>query len=737
MTKPMSRRDFLKLAGAGAATSAVLTGCGPASRYVTREPYTRMPEYTYNGESTYFATTCRECSAGCGLVVRTMQGRAIKVEGNKNNPVNMGKTCARGQVTLQGLYNPDRIKNPGKHTRGSNTWSSSEGSGFQEITWLEAVNTVSSAISDNEPDEIAFLLGMSPDHLFDLVTELTKTIGAPPPVRFGALGMFEARNTLLRACERVLGTAALPFFDMGEADVVFSFGANFLETWLSPVAQTREFARFRQRNPGGRGYTVQFEARMSQTAAKADEWIPSKPGSEAQLVLAIGRLVAEMRGVSVPRVFAGADVEAAVSAADVSVEAIEHVAQLFAEAQRPLAIPGGAALAQAAGLDVAHAVLALNALVGSVGRPGGVFLSAVAPLADESQAPASLREMQAFIDRLNSGKVKVLFIHGVNAVFELPASLGFDEALAQVPQVVSFATFPDETALQADYVFPDHHGLEAWGYQKVATGTKVPVLSGSQPVVVPMYNTKSTVDVLLAAAALPRGRAGGALAKALDFPDELAFIQGKLASLMSDASGYFTAPEINTFTAYFQQNGGWWGTQDQRITPEASGALDGALNPAEPAYDGDGGFHFIPFVSPVLGEAGANKPWLQEVPDPTTTVMWNTWVEINPVTAEELGIEDQDVVRVVSPEGSVEATVYKYPGIRPDTVAMPFGQGHRVFGRFAAMRGANPTDLLGTRLNAAGDLAFGSMKVRIEKTGRKRELARLEGALGVYGFDAK
>ena len=103
MSHKISRRDFLKLAGVGAATTAVLTGCGPAARFVQREPYTKMPEYTYNGLSTYYATTCRECSAGCGLVVRTMQGRAIKVEGNPNNPVNLGKTCARGQATLEGL----------------------------------------------------------------------------------------------------------------------------------------------------------------------------------------------------------------------------------------------------------------------------------------------------------------------------------------------------------------------------------------------------------------------------------------------------------------------------------------------------------------------------------------------------------------------------------------------------------------------------------------------------------
>ena len=123
MSKQFSRRDFLKLTGVGAATTAVLTGCGPASRYVKREPYMQMPEYTYNGLSTYYATTCRECAAGCGLVVRTSQGRALKTEGNANNPLNLGKTCARGQATLHGLYNPDRVTDPMK--------------GSSKLTWDE------------------------------------------------------------------------------------------------------------------------------------------------------------------------------------------------------------------------------------------------------------------------------------------------------------------------------------------------------------------------------------------------------------------------------------------------------------------------------------------------------------------------------------------------------------------------------------------------------------------------
>jgi anaerobic selenocysteine-containing dehydrogenase len=117
--------------------------------------------------------------------------------------------------------------------------------------------------------------------------------------------------------------------------------------------------------------------------------------------------------------------------------------------------------------------------------------------------------------------------------------------------------------------------------------------------------------------------------------------------------------------------------------------------------------------------------------------MWNTWVEINPETAKELGVTNDDVVKIVTEAGEVEAPVYLYPAIRPDTVAMPFGQGHTAYGRFAQGRGVNPAKILGLHFNEAGDLAFAGMKVKVEKTGKKRELSRLEGKLGVYGFETK
>ena len=161
--------------------------------------------------------------------------------------------------------------------------------------------------------------------------------------------------------------------------------------------------------------------------------------------------------------------------------------------------------------------------------------------------------------------------------------------------------------------------------------------------------------------------------------------------------------------------------------------LESAISVDTPEFEGDGEFVLLPFVSPVMGEAGANKPWLQEVPDPTTTVTWNTWAEINPETAHELGIENDDIVKIVSDAGAIEVSVYLYPAIHPGVIAVPYGQGHTAYGRYAQGRGANPFDLVSPKFNEAGDLAFAAMKVKIEKTGKKRELARLESKMGVYG----
>ncbi len=402
----------------------------------------------------------------------------------------------------------------------------------------------------------------------------------------------------------------------------------------------------------------------------------------------------------------------------------------FGGRSRNGAIPGGAAFGSSNGVEAAQAVLVLNALVDNLGKVGGVFLSP-SPVVKTNlpHVPNSVVEVNELIRRMQQGELKALFVHGINPVFELPAGLGFNAALAKVPQVISFASFPDETSMQADYILPDHTGLESWGYQKASGGADRTVISGSQPVVAPFYNTRATADVFLAAA---QG-IGGDLATALPYTDVVDYMENSLVDLVTQ-EGYFNAPNIKSFMAEFQQFGGWWSALPGLRFPFGPHALSLPLSQDLATFDGTGDFYLFTFMSPILGDGtGANKPWLQETPDPTTTVMWDSWLEINPATADYLGIKDDDVVKVTSSLGEIEAVVYRYPAIRPDTVAIPFGQGHTVFGRYAQGRGANPGNLLSLIFNGADDLAYTATKVHIEKTGRTKPLSRLESRLGVYG----
>ena len=225
---------------------------------------------------------------------------------------------------------------------------------------------------------------------------------------------------------------SLLFFDMGNSDLIFSFGANFAETWLSPVAYTRGFSQMRQGTPGRRGYLVQFEPRMSQTAMTADKWIPVAPGTEGQVALALGRLVADIQGIALPAAFSAVDVDAVAEMSGLERAELEKLAELFANAESPLAIPGGSPLGQSNGFDSAQAILALNVLAGNLGKEGGIFITPSTGVnEDVYHHPATMKEIAALVEKMTAGEIKALFVHGVNPVFELPPALGFSEALEQ------------------------------------------------------------------------------------------------------------------------------------------------------------------------------------------------------------------------------------------------------------------------------------------------------------------
>ncbi|NOZ05646.1 MAG: molybdopterin-dependent oxidoreductase [Chloroflexi bacterium] len=733
MGKKISRRKFLKVGATAGATAALVAGCSSDLRPYRRslEPPLRSPEEALPGEAVWYASTCGQCPSGCGIVVRVIEGRARKIEGNPEHPLNRGRLCARGQAGLQALYNPDRFPSPVRQSsRGSRD--------FQAVYWDDALDLLAGKLKEADPQSVAFLGGVMSDNLFDLASRFMKGTGAAPPVVFDLLSALEGRTTLAAASKALFGVPALPVFDVGQAEVVFSFGANFLETWLSPVYYGRSFGNMRRGRLRGRGYLVQFEPRMSMTAASADEWVPVKPGTEGLVAQAIGKIVAERRkAANVAGLYKDVVVGDVADASGVSAEQLGKLARIFDTVDHALAIPGGALAGRNNGLEATLAVQALNVVAGNLGQPGGLSLSPDVPSESlvTASVPASYADVQALIERMKAGQVQVLMVHGANPVFELPKASGFREALGQVPFVVSFAPFADETAVQADLVLPDHTYLESWGYRLVAAGGDRPVVSAQQPAVQPLYDTRSTAEVLLNLAQ----RLGGSAAKALPWKSVREHLQSAIGPLQALPGGNLHAASTDAFIEEWQSHGGWWTTQEKSGAPGASKeVLSSTLVVPNADFAGDAQkfpFHLLPYPSILLSDGrGANQPFLQEAPDPMTTVAWNNWVEINPKTAAKLKVTTGDIVKVTSPQGEIELSVYVYPGIRPDTVAIPVGQGHSDYGRFAQGRGSNVMDLLAPLTEKAGGaLAWAATRVKITPTGRKATpmLARTESAEGV------
>ena len=708
MTK-ISRRRFIQ-AGSMAAAASVLSGCSlNLQRIEYLESYNEPPEEGLPGESLWYASTCRQCSAGCGIIVRVSNGRPRKIEGNPAHPVNRGKLCARGQAALQELYDPDRLQNAVRQTGGRGSLQ------FEPMLWDNALFELGNRLQAADPAGIAFLSGNPSSHQAYVARHFMSGLGAPAPLVYSMADELDGRLGLSQNSETVFGSAALPYYDIAQADVVFSFGANFLETWLSPVSQARAYSAMRRQHLGKRGYLVQFEARLSATGASADRWIAIRPGSEGMVALALGKLISDASGER-SSWYANVNVDELAYASGVDRGELEHLAAVFSSYERPLAIAGNNVAGQHTAASSLTAVQALNVLTGRLGKPGGVYL---APSIDDDffqpAAPSSFGEMQSLVEAMRGGRVEVLLIHGFNPAFELPKQVGFAQALDNVPLVVYFGSTVDETAALADMILPDHTSLESWGYQ-TPIGSDRPAVSGQQPVMQPMYDTRSTVDVLLALAA----RFGGAARQALPWDNEI--------DLLEEAVGH-----LNVTWSQWRRQGGWWAEAAGLQSPVSSLA---GIPAVQPVFEGDREqypyfLHIYPSLA--LGDGrGANKAWLQEMPDPMTTVAWQSWVEINPETADELGLADNDVVQVISPAGSIEAIVYRYPGVPRDLLAMAVGRGHQQYGRFARGMGSNPLEILvAATTEPAGTLAWGATRVRLEKTDRSHTLPRLESPEGV------
>ncbi len=724
MTRSVSRRTFLKT-GALAAAATVRAGCEPGKRrWVNLEPYVKPPEEQLDGVPAYYASACRGCGAGCGIVVKVINGRAIKIDGNPEHPLNQGKLCAQGQAGLQLLYNPDRITQPMATAKRG-------GGDLQAIPWDNAIATLAQQIQ-NAGNAVAILAGTTtPGHVLDLLGRLAKAVGAPAPVIFDAGSAWNGEAAHDAASKQILGAADPVGYALGGTDVVFSFGGDFLGGGRSMVRYNIEYGRFRTQGLGLRGYLVQFEPHMSLTGAKADRWYAIQPGTEGLVALAIARIIADEKlGPSgwadrAATVAGGVDVNAASKAADVPADELRRLARVFAAAQHPLAIPGNGP----SGSSAIAAAQALNAIAGA----GGVAFTAALPVGGLARpAASSYGDFLKLLDSIRSGAVKTLLICGANPVHDLPAKAGFVDALDKVGYVATFSPLMDETAANSHLALGERTYLESWGYTVPAPNFGMPIVTSQQPVVPPLNDARSAADILIATAKQVRAIAGQ-----FTWNDEVAFLRDTIDRLPAGAAG---GDDADTRWARFLQHGGGWPAQPQAQPAASAPPAPAAITVAPPQYQGDAAQYpfFLYVFRPVLPGMGygANLPWLQGSPEPLTSMSWQTWVAINPATAGQLGVQKEDVVRVTTPNGSLEAPVDVTPGVRPGVVAGPLGQGHTNLGRYAQNRGANAMTLLGAQANQGNNTpAWAAVRCQVKAPGATVRMATMEWTPGTtQGF---
>ncbi len=314
--------------------------------------------------------------------------------------------------------------------------------------------------------------------------------------------------------------------------------------------------------------------------------------------------------------------------------------------------------------------------------------------------------------------VKVLLLYNANPVFATPPGWRVREAFEKIPFIASFGSFIDETSALADLILPDHSPLESWLDDAPPSGSAKAVASLAPPAMMPLHNTRAMPDVLLDVA----HQLGGDLAKALPWKTYDEALQAVFTALYKE-QGSKVAKDADEFWTKAQEQGGWWSAEDK---PAPIGAVKLPGPPrkyAAPQFDGDAAefpFHFLPFASQMQYDGSlAHLPWMQEAPDPLSSVMWGTWVEINTQAAANLGIQQGDLIQVASQHGSLQAPAFVTPGIAPDAVAMPVGQGHTSFTRYAQDRGANPISILAPLNDSeTNSLAWAATRVKISRIGK-------------------
>ena len=718
----VDRRSFLSFVIGGAAGTALSPLpwklLDDASIWSQGWPWTPVP---LDGAVSYENSTCTLCPGGCGITIRKIDQRAVKIEGRPGHPINDGGICLRGLSGLQLLYGPTRVVGPLKRAgeRGQGEWT--------QISWEQAISEVAEKLggirADGKPHTVAAICDTDRGTVPGLLMRFLTAIGSPNFIRTASIE--DSQETALYLTQGVRGSLG---YDLENADFVLSFGSGIIDGWGSPVRMIRANSLLKEK----KATVVQIESRLSNTAAKSERWIPVNPGTEGDLALGLAHvIIRDERGVGdfIDSYTTGfeafkkvvleqysPDQVAAVSG--VAQGTIEELARQFSGASAPLAIYGrGNGRHIPGSLKETVAVLALNALVGNINRPGGVIavpeqeVLQFSEMETDEVAAKGLQESRVdgigsdtypharylphrLIQAAASGQpyaIQALLVANSNPCYALPDREAVKAAFDKIPFVVSFSSFMDETVMNADLVLPDHVYLERIQDLPVTAGLPRTIIGLVRPVVAPQFNTRHMGDTLIA------------LAKTMGDPIATAFPWDDYESCLAENMGdkWDSLEEDGLWVDAEFEPSSWengFETESGRFEfPEAVIKAIANVGPVTAQGEADDyPLLLIPYDTLRLSAKYIGDPpfMIKSVSD-TLLKKNDGCIQINTQSAKAAGLTEGSAALLETPLGQARVLVHLSEGIMPGVLALPRGLGHTAYDAYLAGKGVNVNDLIG------------------------------------------
>lgn len=686
-----ARRDFLKVMGASVALAT--TGCvrRPAAHII---PYAKAPKEITPGEPNYYTSAWYDGLEGAGTLVKTLEGRPIKLEGLAVHPMSLGGLSARAHAEILSLYDPDRLRGPVRNLLNKERTNKES----VTTTFEEADGKIAEALKKGG---VAIVSGTRPSpSLKAIIGDFSRAFGAKW-VQYDTLPV-EAVRLGQKAS---YGRAVLPRYRFELAKMVVSIDADFLGTLISPVEFSKQWSR--RRTPGkDMGRLVSFESILSLTGMNADDRFRIRASQQLDVVLALIARVAKKGSLSIP-----AGVAQAAKAADGAFASLGLDEKLFDQVAAELAMARGESLVMAGGLptltdkqvELQIAVNALNSMLGNDGKTIDHDGAAYETLAGSPEA------LKALIAEMEAGKVKTLIIDELNLMYVLPSDSGFGEALKKVETVIYTGNRNDDTGSQAHWVLPAGSSLETWGDYEFQSG----VFSIQQPTIMPLYQTRSLGELLLAWT--QTSAQGSSKAKAA-----ASWLEYVKATWKSDIQSKVELGRGQSFDDFWLAvlQTGVATTSVRRDRTGSARAFVGSVTYKPTVAEG---YELVLYPTVQLADGRlANIAWLQELPDPVSKVVWDNYLAVSPAMARKEGLKAGDVVELTVSGKTVKAPVLVQPGLHDEVMGLAVGYGQKHAGKVADGLGVDAYQLSSF---ATGKPVFSGLKASFKKTSGRYELA--------------